>query len=282
MVVSAVILSNTKSDSIYQTTLECIESLVSSEKNFTFEIILIESNQEIQNTNYQFPEYVQMIQPNETFNFHRFLNIGIKASSGDFIGLFNNDLIFKKNWMTEIYKISQKYPALQSFCPVDFNSKFTPESFFGNQDYLFGYDVRKHVVGWCILVKKELFETFKLDERFDFYFADDDYSLTLRKHNIKHAVVRRSNVIHLENMITKEFKKEKDAFFKVKVEREDIPKELLKLNSWILEDEKLLDGYIRFHKKWGSRRSLKVKNKIFEILTKLRLTKLGYYLYSSN
>jgi GT2 family glycosyltransferase len=281
MIVSAVILSNTKSDSIYQTTLECIDSLVTSETNFIFEIILIESNQEIQTTDYHFPENVQLIQPNEPFNFHRFLNIGIDASSGEFIGLFNNDLIFKKGWMTEVYKVSQEYPTVQSFCPVDFNSKFTPESFFEDRDYLFGYEVRKHVVGWCILVKKELFKTFTLDERFDFYFADDDYSLSLKKHNIKHAVVRKSNVIHLENMITKEFKKEKDDFFKVDVDRKDIPKELLKLNSWILEDEKLLDGYIRFHKKWGSRRSLKVKNKIFEILTKLKLTKLGYFLYSS-
>lgn len=282
MVVSAVILSNTKSDSIYEITLECIQSLVASESNFTFEIILIESNQQIDKSGYHFPEYVRVIQPKEAFNFHRFLNIGIEASSGEFIGLFNNDLIFKKGWMSEIYKVSQEHPNLQSFCPVDFNSKFTPESIFEDQNYLFGYDVRKHVVGWCILVKKELFKTFRLDERFDFYFADDDYSLSLKKYNIKHAVVRKSNVIHLENMITKEFKKEKDVFFKVKIDRKDIPKELLKLNSWILEDEKLLDGYIRFHKKWGSRRSLKLKNKIYEILIKLRLTKLGYWLYSSN
>jgi len=276
--VSAVILSNTKSDSIYKTTLECIESLVDSESNITFEIILVESNS-VENTNYQFPDYVKIIRPNEKFNFHKFLNIGIDASSNEFVGLFNNDLIFKKDWLTEIFKVYQENQAIKSFCPVDFNSKFTPESYFEGQDYLVGYDVRKHVVGWCILVNKVVFKSFELDERFDFYFPDDDYSLSLKKHNIKHAVVRKSNVVHLENMITKEFKKEKDSFFKVDIKRKDIPKELLKINSWILQDEKLLDGYIRFHNKWGSRRTLKAKKIISDFFGSLKLSKLNYYLY---
>lgn len=36
----------------------------------------------------------------------------------------------------------------------------------------------------------------KFDEDFVFSYQDDDYSMTLQKHNIKHALIRNSVVIH--------------------------------------------------------------------------------------
>jgi GT2 family glycosyltransferase len=45
--------------------------------------------------------------------------------------------------------------------------------------------------------------TGKLDPAFKFWFADNDYSNTLRKHGLKHALVTSSLVDHLESQTLK-------------------------------------------------------------------------------
>ncbi|WP_420573593.1 glycosyltransferase family 2 protein [Kordia sp.] len=268
MLFSAIILSNTKSQSIFDMTLQCIESMITAEKEnpaIKFEVLLIESNKQIHNSNYNFPEHVKMIIPTEDFNFHKFLNIGIKEATGDFVGLFNNDLIFQKNWFTEILNVKKKYPKVQSFCPVDYDSKFTPKSFFGEETYLFGYKVRRHIVGWCIIAEKSMFEkTGLLDERFSFFYADDEYSLMLQKYGKKHVVVAKSEVSHLESKVSKELEKKKSAFFDdVEIPEKDIPKYIYTAqNRWMLDRKKLLQGHIIFHKKWGSPKKIAIKSKI--------------------
>ena len=281
MLFTAIILSKTSNKDIHMMTLECIKSLIDSEsenKKVSFEIILIESDHI---TEFKYPEYVKVIYPKEKFNFHKFLNIGIKKTKGDYIGLFNNDLIFKKKWLTNILKVSEAYPKILSFCPVDYNSKHSSKLNFKKANYLLGYKTRIHLVGWCIIVKKELFHKIQLDEKFDFYYADDDYGMTLRKLNIKHAVVKNSEVIHLENISTKEFKKddENTFFYNLKFPKEQIPKYLIDSNSHILHDDKLLEGHIKFHNKWGAPKTLVYKEKISDTLIKFRLGFLNRFLY---
>ncbi|WP_298516310.1 glycosyltransferase [uncultured Kordia sp.] len=264
-------------------TLHCIESMIAAEKESSevqFEVLLIESNKQIQNSPYQFPDYVKVIIPTEDFNFHQFLNIGIKAATGDFVGLFNNDLIFQKNWFTEILKVKQLHPKVQSFCPVDYDSKFTPKSFFEGKDYLFGYKVRRHVVGWCIIAEKAMFDkTGLLDECFSFFYADDDYSLMLQKYGKKHVIVSKSEVSHLESKVSKELEKKKSAFFDdVEIPEKDIPKYIYTpQNRWMLERKKLLQGHIIFHKKWGSPKRIAIKSKIGRIFIKNGLGFLNKY-----
>ena len=285
MLFSAIILSNTKSQSIFDMTLHCVESMIVAEKEnptLKFEVLLIESNKEIQKSTFKYPENIQIIIPNEEFNFHKFLNIGIKAATGDFVGLFNNDLIFKKDWFTEILKIKKAFPGVQSFCPVDYESKFTPKNFFNGKPYIFGYKVRRHIVGWCIIAEKKLFDdTGLLDERFSFFYADDDYSLMLQKHNKKHIVVAKSEVSHLESKVSKELEKKKDSFFEViKIPKEDIPKYIFtEQNRWMLERTKLLQGHIIFHKKWGSPKIVAIKSKIGRIFIKNGLGFLNKYFF---
>jgi len=271
MLFSAIILSNTKSQSIFDMTLRCIESMIEAEVHnpeINFEVLLIESNKQIHNSPYQFPEYVKVIIPTEEFNFHKFLNIGIKAATGGLVGLFNNDLIFHKNWFTEILNVKKQYPKVKSFCPVDYDSKFTPKTFFEGKDYLFGYKVRRHIVGWCIIAEKSMFDkTGLLDELFSFFYADDEYSLMLQKYGIRHVLVAKSEVSHLESKVSKELEKKKSAFFDdVEIPKKDIPKYIFtEQNRWMLERKKLLQGHIIFHKKWGSPKTIAIKSKIARI-----------------
>ncbi|HMK07371.1 MAG TPA: glycosyltransferase, partial [Flavobacterium sp.] len=178
MKLSAIILSRTDTKELFEMTKNCIQSLLDSETANEFEVIIVESNQQYLESGFQYADFVNVIVPHEKFNFHQFLNIGAANATGDFIALCNNDLIFHKDWFSEILKVSEKHKDILSFSPSE--EKHTNP----DKDFLIGYKVKQQLKGWCIVVKKELFKkTGPLDETFSFYFADNDYGMTLKYHN---------------------------------------------------------------------------------------------------
>jgi hypothetical protein len=274
MGLSAIILSYTNSEKIHRMTLECIDSLIVSEdfnEYLQLEILLIESNQNYREEGFAYPENVKVIVPGSPFNFHAYLNIGIKASAMPFVALCNNDLLFRKHWFTEILNVKKNVPRIRSFSPVQ-SGEATGEGL-----YSLGYDVRKHLKGWCMVAERKLFDNIGLpDEQFDFYYADDDYAMTLRKYHEPHALVHRSVVEHLGGENTGSSREEGNEAFKSIINKyPDLPKYLFSDGyKWILKNEKLLDGHLKFHRKWGSIRSISIKNKLAKILSPLGLGRL--------
>lgn len=257
---SAIFLSYTNSPQIHQMNLKCIDTLVNSEDfitNFNLEIIFIESNKNYRNNGYHLPQNVKVIVPESNFNFHRFLNIGIKNSQYEYLALCNNDLLFKPHWFSEIIEIANQNPKILSFSPAD-------EGEHWKNNFELGYNIRTHIKGWCIVVKKELFNHIgMLDETFDFYYADDDYGLTLKHHKIPHALVKKSFVHHLGGANTETRKKEVNKDFALITHKyPNLPKYFYTEGyNWILKNEKLLDGHLKFHKKWGSPKWISFKAK---------------------
>jgi GT2 family glycosyltransferase len=245
-------------------TRNCINSLVESEKETEMEIIVIESNKNYNNSEFIYPDFVKVIIPEEDFNFHKFLNIGIKESKGEFVALCNNDLIFYDNWFTKIYNVSQNNTQIKSFSPSGRINDFSFE-----KEYELGYKVRTHVLGWCLVMSRKLIEKIGyLDETFNFNYADNDYALTLKKFNIKHALVNSSKVEHLEREKVKEnrveLNKEYNKLAKgVKLNYDKLPKYAFsKGNEYLLESAQGLNDFLKYHKKWGSPNCLYRKNKI--------------------
>lgn len=252
---SVIILSKTNSNHIYNTTMNCIISLVDSEdfnSSFKLEIILVESNANYLK-DFQFPEFVKVIVPNTDFGFHKFLNIGVKEANGNFIALCNNDLIFHKNWFTEILKIDIKEKVFSSFSPID------PRKEIGRFTNSFdeGYKVTQQIKGWCLVCKKEMFNKYKsLDENFKFFYSDNDYALSLLFYNLKHAVVSSSHVSHLHKVNSSESVKKKDDFFEEVKINQKIPKQLYQPNlKWILNNKRVLFDYMTYYEKWGNTNS---------------------------
>jgi GT2 family glycosyltransferase len=287
---SAVILSNTSSNAIFEMTQYCIQTLKESEQlnlNVSLEIILIESNILYIEQGYIYNDGLNIIVPDEVFNFHRFLNIGINEASGDYIALCNNDLIFSKNWFTEMMKVKDFNPEIMSFSPYDENSNRTSKEIIATNDFVVGYEIQKQMTGWCFVVNNKVFNKIgALDERFNFYYADNDYTMCLRKYNIKHALVTKSIVNHLGGIVTKEINKIETDFiknFQLKelTNRAKIPKYVVKQNlGQILSDEKMIDGVIKYHQKWGHRKIIKLKLLIIEDLIKYKLGFLSKYILS--
>ena len=255
MSLSVIILSKTVDDFVYKTTLKCISSLENSEsfKPGELEIILIESNPEYKKL-FTYPAQVKVLIPQQEFGFHKFLNIGIQAATKDYIALCNNDLVFHDKWFSEILTISNQHSDILSFSPIDPNKELNTYK----EEYLLGYKVTKHIKGWCLVCKKELFKKIGfLDEAFTFYYSDNDYALNLLYHNIRHALVTKSKVEHLHQVTTKAVINKKDVFFEKVHQGIKIPRYLNHPNlKWILTDTRVLFDHLIYYKKWGKPGSL--------------------------
>lgn len=200
MIVDIVILSLTTNRTLYQTTLNALSTLEASEENITFNVVIVESNKNYDADEYPYP--CEVIIPDDEFNYNRYCTYGIKhhKNKNEWIALCNNDLVFHKNWFSEILNASETYASdCQSFSTWNSYNRWH-EGMFNNitSDKCYrGYGVTRELVGWCIVAKKEIFNKVKLDDRVSFHYSDNIYADELIKHNIKHALICSSRVSHI-------------------------------------------------------------------------------------
>jgi hypothetical protein len=262
--VNAVILTRTVDDEVFQMTKTCVESLLEhGQDDATIHATIVESGPEcIQELVYPIPW--NTIRPDACFNFHRYLNCGIAAQQADYHLLCNNDLLFHAGWLRELLD-AFKVAGLGSASPISPGLE-SQELLRKNSRSKFklGYHIAREVSGWCLLVSAEtLRQIGPLDELFDFYFADNDYTLELRRHNIKHALVFDSQVSHLAGK-----SQSRTIVNSSKPPARLIPKHISRFKSlwWIYQSERMLDGFHKFESKWGDYRVLRVKQVIHDFL----------------
>ncbi|QIL40670.1 glycosyltransferase [Pedobacter sp. HDW13] len=192
--IDIIFLSYSKNEHLKELTEQSIATLLKSEnpEKIHFNVLVIESNKTM--APYQF-ENSKTIYPKEKFGFHKYLNIGINATASDYVCLCNNDLIFHEHWASEIIKAMEIDPEIKSAVPfcTNFHRKNNfPESGAPIEGY-FGV-----LTGWCIFVKREIFNTIGLlDEHFVFWYCDYDYSNTLEKFYVKNCLIPTSKITHL-------------------------------------------------------------------------------------
>ncbi|MEH6564952.1 MAG: glycosyltransferase [Halopseudomonas sp.] len=196
--VDVVILSFAKNTELRAMTETCLDTLFASEDSakVNFDVIVVESN-------HQAPEYTQAgvrtLYLSPPFNYHKYMNEGIKRCNGDFVAICNNDLYFHPGWASELLKAFANDTQLVSASPIC--SLHHPQKGFSlNSGSYVGYGVLKEVAGWCLFFRRSMLQiTGMLDERFYFWYADDDYARTLKKHELKHALITSSVVDHLDS-----------------------------------------------------------------------------------
>lgn len=200
--IDVVILSFAKNAELRAMTETCLNTLLASEfpDEIVFDVIVVESNN-------QAPEYsqkgVRTLYLPGPFNYHRYMNEGIKRTAGVFVAICNNDLYFHPRWASELLKAFENDPQLISTSPAC--SLHHPDNGFALNSGIYpGYRVLKEISGWCLVFRRSMLETTgMLDERFYFWYADDDYARTLEKNSLKHALVTSSVVDHLESKTLK-------------------------------------------------------------------------------
>lgn len=195
MKVDVIMLSLSKDEKIHNMTQNAINTLHSSENKHKFNVILLESIKD------QKVEYsgCTVMYPDFEFNYNKFMNFGLSRCNSKYVALCNNDLIFHKNWFSEIYKHK------------DIADSFSPWNNSGNcwhpeykktyeEEFLPGYEIGFHISGWCIVAKRKIFDTIELDERVSFWYSDKVYSDALQRKDIPHILVLNSYVDHLESV----------------------------------------------------------------------------------
>lgn len=200
--IDVVILSFAKNAELRAMTETCLSTLLASESpdKIIFDVIVVESN-------HKAPEYTQagvrtLYLPGP-FNYHQYMNEGIKRTNAAFVAICNNDLYFHPHWASELLQAFADDPQLISASPACSlhhpNNGFALDS--GNYP---GYRVLKEISGWCLVFRRSMLKTTgMLDERFYFWYADDDYARTLEKYGLKHALISSSVVDHLESKTLK-------------------------------------------------------------------------------
>lgn len=196
MEIDVIILSYAKNDDIIKMNNDCINSINNSTKNYSFNIILVETDNN--RTHKYSQKNVQVVQPGVEFNYNKFLNIGLKYCKNEWILLSNNDVIYDSNFIDYMLEEYNKDNQLLSMSPMD-NTWFRHKEFSHNVNVYYGYRTSFEITGWSILLNKMVVDKIggSFDENFKFWYQDNDYSNNLIKYKIKHGLVTKSNVTHL-------------------------------------------------------------------------------------
>lgn len=262
---SVIILSYALDDEVYQMNCRCVESLFDSEqwKSGQLQVLLIESNKQ---NPYTYDGRVEVLIPDDRFNFHRFFNKGLSHTDGEFVAFCNNDIVFEKGWFSAIMDVKKRNPKFMCFSPLDRSYPMMGEETLpSSKDYYIGWENKKHFAAWCFVWERKVFDIIGLfDETFDFYSADDDELQTLRYYAIPNVVVSHSEVKHLSQVVTK-----KDAQVnKYKIDdHEKYPlteNEIRRGYAWLWDDERFYVAYQRMKAKWGNEHMRQRVNRFFE------------------
>lgn len=193
MKVDVIILSNTADIGYYNMLKKCITSIKNSEKVET-QIIVVETNKNLKGKKdkLKLPIDKFIVPDDKKFNFNKYQNYGLEQCDNNYICFSNNDVFYEKDTLYKLVKHLDKYDSVSPW------ERKISYLFFKQPGIYEGYSSRQHITGWCIVTKRQTLEKIgKFDERFSFWFADDDYSKMLQINNLKHALIGEAVVDHL-------------------------------------------------------------------------------------
>ena len=275
---SVIILSYALDDEVYQMNTRCLYSLFASEQwtDGELEVLLMESNR---NATYQYDECVRVMTPTETFGFHHFFNIGMDNTFSEYIAFCNNDIVFQQHWWSAIKRVKELHPKFMCFSPLDRTYPMMAEEFAIGKDYVIGWENKRHFAAWCFVWERKVFDILgKFDEVFDFYSADDDELMTLRKYAIPNVLVTASEVKHLSQVVT--IKEGVSKYCVTDKKRYPLSeKEISRGLLWLWDDVRFYNAYRRMEAKWGNERMLKRIHRLLDqcpFLRKRCITKILY------
>jgi GT2 family glycosyltransferase len=177
-------------------TRQALETLAASEPYVRFHPLVLESHRPL--SPFQYDHAERTVYPEGEFGYNRYMSLGVRLTGSEFVCLCNNDLVFKPGWASALLAAMDAVPDLQSASPF---CEHLHGGYCGippNSGLHYGYTTPGPVAGWCIFQRRALYDRIGLpDERFAFWYADDDYAANLREHGCRHALVSHAFVTHL-------------------------------------------------------------------------------------
>ena len=194
-------------------TRQCIDSIRKYTKQGTYEIVIVD-NHSTDGTEKWLKQQkdVRTIFNRENMGFPTGCNQGMTIAKGDNVLLLNNDVIVTNNWLSNLLQALYSNPEIGAVGAVTNNCSYgqtiavqyksIQEMQRFAKDYNIStaakWDERLKLVGFCLLIKKEVVEKVGLlDEMFSpGNFEDDDYSVRIRRAGYKLLLCRDTFIYH--------------------------------------------------------------------------------------
>ncbi|PLR78239.1 glycosyl transferase [Bacillus sp. V3-13] len=193
-------------------TKQCLDSIRRYTEKNTYEIVIVD-NHSTDGTREWLQQQldIKLILNEQNLGFPKGCNQGIELSEGDNILLLNNDVIVTENWLDNLVKCLYSDKAIGAVGPVTNSAAYYTAIQVPylniNEMHEFARDYNKSnsnlweerlkLIGYCMLIKKEVVEKIGLlDEQFTpGNFEDDDYSIRIRKAGYK-LILSKDTFIH--------------------------------------------------------------------------------------
>jgi hypothetical protein len=191
-----IILSLVADDLTYQTTKSCVDSYINTANDLINKIYVVETNVNF-NKEYN-QQKVEVIIPNERFNYNKFYNIALDKCQSEFVIGPNNDLIIQPNCLQTLLKEFQTNLEISSISPIDREWHRHTKMYLPSDNKLYyGSEVSLHMFGCIFACRRSIFNQIGfLDESFYFFYQDNDYIMSLDRCNLLHGVHTGARVKH--------------------------------------------------------------------------------------
>jgi glycosyltransferase involved in cell wall biosynthesis len=177
--VDILIIAASKNEELIKTTQKAIDTC-----GKRFNIYVIETHKYHKYKGAKVLKYIE-----KSFNYNGCINYGLSQTSSPIVGVFNNDVEFKKDWFRHLKHALKEFDSVSPRC--EYSNKFT-------HGIIEGYELRKHLNGWAIVFNRSIVNKIGgFDESVSFWRSDDLYAEQIKAKGIKHALVCESVVNHL-------------------------------------------------------------------------------------
>lgn len=191
-----IVLSLAVDEQTFQTTKSCVDSYINTANDLVNKIFVVETNPNFDGDYQQ--EKVQLIKPSEQFNYNKFYNIALSKCTAQYVIGPNNDLLIQPNCLQTLLKEFQTNQEIHSISPIDREwHRHTPVYLPSENKLYYGYEVSLHMFGCIFACRRSVFERIGfLDEKFYFFYQDNDYAMSLERCGLLHGVHTGARVKH--------------------------------------------------------------------------------------
>jgi hypothetical protein len=182
-IADVVILSKAAAPQLAAMTQKAVDTAVVGALPFAVNVIVVEQEPRV---SYGQAHTIHQAAP---FAFNRFLNIGARQGTAEWVMFSNNDVIYTDGWLTNL--IAANHPVVSPLEPADVRMAGATANETGTR-------VGRHLAGWAFMMKREIWQQIgELDEDFDGWCADDALIEQLSQLSIKPMLVVDAIVNHL-------------------------------------------------------------------------------------
>jgi len=194
-----IVLANTKNQQYADLTRDCLQAYLSSGSDYIKKIILMETNAEWDTACWNdISTKIHCITPKIPFNYNRYLNKALELCQSPLICISNNDVFPQGNCIPNIIKAFERDLDLMSASPIDRTWHQNSYGEFPDENTVYeGWTTTKFVLGFNLYMRSQIYNKLGMyDERFDFYYQDNDYEMGLRAFGLKHGLVSNAHITH--------------------------------------------------------------------------------------